>query len=89
MSEKLLDIKGLSECLGSDVFPVRTIRSLKASGKIPFLKLGHRTLRFSASKVLKALENFEIREVPQAGTSSKRSHSQTAQMKETHSRELS
>jgi len=63
MSEKLLDIKGLSECLGADAFPVRMIRSLKDAGKIPYLKLGHRTLRFNAEKVLKALERFEVREV--------------------------
>ncbi len=40
--------------------PVRTLRTLKATGKIPYLQLGHRMIFFQASKVFAALERFEV-----------------------------
>ena len=55
---KLLDIKSLSELIG---LPQRTIRSMVQNRKIPFLKLGHRTMRFDEDKVRRALDRFEVR----------------------------
>jgi len=57
---KLLNITALSDRNG---IPVRTLRTLMAGRKIPFLKLGHRTLLFDPEKVDKALERFEVQEV--------------------------
>jgi hypothetical protein len=63
MSQELLDINGLSKELGPDAFPVRRIRTLKAQRKIPFIKLGHRTLVFNVQKVRAALERLETKAV--------------------------
>ncbi len=41
--------------------PVRTLRTLKQTGKIPYFKLGHKLILFQASKVFEALERFEVR----------------------------
>jgi len=60
MSEKLVTIDQLSELSG---LPVRTLRTLMARGTIPFLKLGVRTVRFQPTKVEKALQKREVREV--------------------------
>jgi hypothetical protein len=57
---KLVNIAGLSEQKG---IPVRTLRTLVAGRKIPFLKLGHRTLFFDPEKVDKALQRFAVQEV--------------------------
>lgn len=57
---KLVSIGGLSENKG---IPVRTLRSLMAARKIPFFKLGHRTLLFDPDKVHKALQRFEVHEI--------------------------
>jgi len=57
---KLLDIFELSK---ASERPVRQLRSLVQARKIPYLKLGHRTLLFDPEKVEKALQRFEIREV--------------------------
>jgi len=57
---KLVDIEKLSKETG---FPIRTLRSFIAGGKIPFFKIGHRTMRFDPVKVEKALQRFEIKEV--------------------------
>jgi len=54
---KLLNIFELSEQKGR---PVRQLRTFVAERKIPFLKLGHRTLLFDPEKVDKALARFEI-----------------------------
>jgi len=43
--------------------PVRTLRSLKDAGVIPYIKAGHRTILFSPSKVEKALQRRTIKEV--------------------------
>jgi hypothetical protein len=55
--KKLVDIRGLSEGNG---IPVRRLRSLWSSRKIPGLKIGHKTLLFDPEKVDKALARFEI-----------------------------
>ena len=55
---KLLDIFELSESNGR---PVRQLRTFIAEKKIPYFKLGHRTLLFDPVKVEKALQRFEIK----------------------------
>jgi excisionase family DNA binding protein len=58
--ERLLDYNSLSEATG---LPVRTLRTLANRGQIPFLKLGHRLVRFQPSKVFRALERRTVKEV--------------------------
>jgi hypothetical protein len=55
---KLLDIFQLSE---ATTRPVRQLRSFVAAKKIPYLKLGHRTMLFDPAKVEKALLRFEVK----------------------------
>ena len=57
---KLVNIAGLSERRG---IPIRTVRSLMAARKIPFLKVGHRTIFFDLEEVDRALQRFEVQEV--------------------------
>ena len=54
---KLLDIFELAEEKGRSV---RELRGLVAARKIPFYRLGHRSLRFDLKKVEAALQRFEI-----------------------------
>lgn len=58
--EKLVDFEKLGKEIG---IPARTLKSLWQQGKIPGLKLGHRTLVFDPAKVRAALDKFEVREV--------------------------
>jgi len=57
---KLLNIFELSKAQGR---PVRQLRGFVQHRKIPYLKVGHRTLLFDPAKVEKALQRFEIKEV--------------------------
>jgi hypothetical protein len=57
---KLLNIFELSKAKGR---PVRQLRSFVAAGKIPYFKLGHRTMLFDVEKVERALARFEVKEV--------------------------
>jgi excisionase family DNA binding protein len=57
---KLVNSKQLAAELGQSH---RTIRSWIAARKIPFLKVGHRTMLFSPEKVLAALQKFEVRPI--------------------------
>jgi hypothetical protein len=57
---KLLNIFELSKAKGR---PVRQIRTFVEQRKIPYLKVGHRTLLFDPEKVERALARFEIKEV--------------------------
>ena len=57
---KLLDIFQLSEEKGRSV---RQLRGFVAAKKIPYLKIGHRTLLFDAAKVEEALQRFEVKAV--------------------------
>ena len=57
---KLLNIFELSAAQGR---PVRQLRGMVQARKIPYLKVGHRTLLFDPVKVEKALARFEIKEV--------------------------
>lgn len=59
MSSKLLDIKKLESCIG---VPARTIRTLYQQRKIPYYKMGHRTVLFDPEKVIDALYHFEVKE---------------------------
>jgi hypothetical protein len=54
---KLLDIFELSE---ATLRPVRQLRTFVQAKKIPYLKVGYRTLLFDPVKVEKALQRFEI-----------------------------
>lgn len=42
---------------------VRMVEELMRKRKIPYLRLGHRTVRFSWPKVIEALNRFEYRAV--------------------------
>ena len=42
---------------------VRMVEELMRKGKIPYVRLGHRTVRFSWAKVLAALKALEYRAV--------------------------
>ena len=55
---RLLDIKQLSAELP---MPVRSIQTLKRRKKIPYLAIGHRTVRFDLEKVRQALDVFEVK----------------------------
>jgi hypothetical protein len=57
---KLLDIFELSKETGR---PVRQLRTLVAGRKIPYLKVGHRSLLFDPEKVDQALSRFEIKAI--------------------------
>ena len=57
MIMKLTDIHGLSDKRG---IPVRRLRTFIAARKIPYLKIGHRTMLFDLEKVDKALARFEV-----------------------------
>jgi hypothetical protein len=41
----------------------RTISTLRREGKIPYLKLGWRTIRYDLGKVIAALQRLEVRAV--------------------------
>ena len=43
--------------------PTRTLRTLVQRKAIPHLRLGHRLIMFEPTKVLAALERFEVAEV--------------------------
>jgi len=57
---KLINIVGLSQEKG---IPIRTVRTLMAARKIPFLKFGYRTIFFDPAEVDLALQRFEVQEV--------------------------
>ena len=57
---RLVRIEALSKELGQ---PVRLFRTLMAQRKIPFLKVGHRTVLFEIEKVRAALARFEIKAI--------------------------
>lgn len=62
--EKLVDYVQLSDLSG---LPVRTLRTLVQRRVIPVIRLGHRTTVFRPSQVMKALEQYETREVSETG----------------------
>jgi len=57
---KLLNVYALSEARG---IPVRTLRSFVTNKKIPFIKMGHRTILFDLAKVDAALARYEVKEI--------------------------
>jgi hypothetical protein len=74
MNEPLLDYSQLSVVTNR---PVRTLRTLKQSGKIPFYALGHKLVLFQASKVFDTLEKYEVK----AATRSRRPSKQATTSK--------
>jgi len=58
--QTLVNILSLSQYVG---VPVRTLRTFMAARKIPYLKIGHRTVLFDPEKVGEALRRFGIRAV--------------------------
>jgi hypothetical protein len=60
MERRVKGFKALSE--ESNV-PERTLRTFWKNGVIPGEKLGHRTILFVPSKVEKALQKREVREI--------------------------
>jgi hypothetical protein len=60
MEQLIHGFKNLSTAMN---VPVRTLRSLKDAGVIPYIRAGHRTILFSPSKVEKALQRRTIKEV--------------------------
>jgi hypothetical protein len=59
-AKRLLNIKALSR---EKELTERQIRTLYQTGKIPYMKVGHRTVLFDPEKVMAALERFEIKAV--------------------------
>ena len=57
---KLLTEEQLAKVLETSVYNVRHLRHRK---KIPFIRLGHRSIWFDLIKVRKALEKYEVEEV--------------------------
>jgi hypothetical protein len=60
MEQLLSGYRALSEASG---IPVRTLRTLAANGLIPYVKVGHRSILFSPSKIEKALQRRTVKEV--------------------------
>ena len=60
MEPLLPGYRALSEAIN---IPVRTLRTMYANGVIPAIKVGHRTMLFSPSKVEKALQRRTVKEV--------------------------
>jgi hypothetical protein len=59
-NRNLVNEKGLLKVV---LLTPRRLRELRRQHKIPFIKLGQRTVMYDVEKVLTALERFEIREV--------------------------
>jgi excisionase family DNA binding protein len=60
MIERLLTYEELAREIG---LPLRSLRTLTYKGIIPHVRLGHRTVRFQASRVQKALQKREVKEI--------------------------
>jgi excisionase family DNA binding protein len=43
--------------------PVLHVRKLRYSGKLPFYRLGHKSIRFHPERVLEAISRLEVKEV--------------------------
>ena len=57
-SGELLDTQGLARALNESPF---TVRDWRHKGIIPYLRLGHRSIRYRLPAVIAALEKFTIR----------------------------
>jgi excisionase family DNA binding protein len=62
VTEPLLNYESMAAELG---IPVRSLRELVRKGVVPHLRLGYRTVKFVRSRVRKALQKREVREVAQ------------------------
>jgi len=58
----LVGIEQLEREIG---IPIRTIRTLMQARRIPFLRLGRRTLYFEVQKVRDSLDRFEVKAIGQ------------------------
>jgi hypothetical protein len=58
--QRFLDKEQLRKTLG--LSSTRAVDELMRTKRIPFLRLGHRTVRFDWPKVEKALSRFEVKE---------------------------
>lgn len=65
---KLVDIRTLSQHLG---VRIRTLRTWMAGRKIPYKKIGHRTILFNLQEVHEALDRFHVHAVGDNRTRSK------------------
>jgi hypothetical protein len=57
-SGELLDTQGLALKLNESPF---TVRDWRRKGIVPYLRLGHRTIRYFYPDVIRALERFAIK----------------------------
>jgi hypothetical protein len=62
MQKQLLTDEELAGELGTG-FKRRTIASLRRAGKIPYQRIGYRTLRYNLDAVLAALSRLEVKAV--------------------------
>ena len=62
--KRLVNLAGLST---ETNVPERTLRTFYQNRKIPFIKVGFRTVLFDPDKVLAALEKFEVKAVTGGG----------------------
>jgi hypothetical protein len=67
-AKRLVDINGLSAEKG---LRPRQIRTLYQTGKISYIKTGHRTILFDPEKVVAELEKFEVRAIGARSSSRK------------------
>ena len=58
--QKLVSIETLAEAIG---IPARTLRTMHHARKIPFVRIGHRTVRYQIARVAAALGKFEVKAV--------------------------
>jgi len=66
ITTKLLTVEGLIPVINkalSTSFTKRSVLNLRQAGRIPYTRIGYRTLRYDASKVLAALTRNEIRAI--------------------------
>ena len=61
INHELLDKEGVRALL--NLPSIRKVDDLVRKRKIPFIRLGHKTLRFSPKNVLRAIEKLEVREI--------------------------
>jgi hypothetical protein len=71
MLYKLLTDDKLAAALGTG-FKVRSIATLRRTGKIPVIRVGYRTLRYNLDAVLQALSRLQEDAIPRRRKRGKR-----------------
>jgi hypothetical protein len=56
--EEIVDQQGLLKAVPA--LSLRQLRRLRSQGKLPFLRLGHRSFLYDIPKVLEALRKLEV-----------------------------